>query len=104
MELRFDLFLWFKGAIFLDAGNIWTLRKDPDRIGAQIHNKFYQDIAINTGLGLRLDVDFFILRFDFGLPLRNPYTDELGSHNYFQKNAKIKWGDFNPNIAIGYPF
>lgn len=104
-ELRFPLFLWLKGAIFLDGGNIWTLGKDPDRVGSELRWDSYKNIALGTGLGFRMDLDYFVLRIDFGLPLRRPYADANGG-GYWVKNAftKIQFGDFNPNLAVGYPF
>ncbi len=104
-ELRFPMFLWFKGAVFVDAGNIWTLRKDPDRVGSELQWDSYKNIAIGTGLGLRADLDYFVFRLDFGLPIRRPYPDASG-RGYWVKNAisKIQLADFNPNLAVGYPF
>lgn len=104
-ELRFPLFLWLKGAIFLDAGNVWTLRKDDARPGAQLRWDSYKNIAIGTGLGARVDLDYFVLRLDFGLPLRNPYVYPNGD-GYWVRNlfSKMQPKDFNPNLAVGFPF
>ncbi len=104
-ELRFPLFLWFKGAVFVDGGNIWTLRKDPDRLGSQLNWNSYKNIAIGTGFGIRMDVDYFILRLDFGLPLRRPYSDADGKGYWVRKLISgMKPSSFNPNLAVGYPF
>jgi outer membrane protein insertion porin family len=100
-ELRFNLVYWFKGAIFLDAGNIWTLKTDERGQEARLSPKFIQQMAVGTGFGLRADFDYFIFRFDAGLKVRNPYPDTDGSH-FVLKNISRK--SFNPNIAIGYPF
>ena len=104
-ELRFPLFLWLKGAVFMDGGNVWTLKKDPDRPGSELRWDSYKNIAIGTGLGLRMDLDYFVLRIDFGLPLRRPYTDANGG-SYWVRNlfSKMQLRDFNPNLAVGYPF
>lgn len=104
-ELRFPLFLWLKGAIFIDGGNIWTLKFDETRLGSQLRWDSYKNIAIGTGLGLRMDLDYFVLRLDIGLPLRRPYADADGG-GYWVKNSisKIQFDDFNPNLAVGYPF
>jgi outer membrane translocation and assembly module TamA len=101
-ELRFPLFLWFKGAVFVDGGNIWTLRNDETRPGSQLSLGSYKNIAIGTGLGLRMDVDYFVLRLDFGVPLRRPYADANGK-GYWVKNL-LSRPVFNPNLAVGYPF
>ncbi|MFN0212710.1 MAG: BamA/TamA family outer membrane protein [Saprospiraceae bacterium] len=104
-ELRFPLFLWLKGAVFVDGGNIWTLRKDPDRVDSELRWDSYKNIAIGTGLGLRMDLDYFVLRMDFGLPLRRPYLYP-GNNSYWVKSliSKLQARDFNPSLAVGYPF
>jgi outer membrane protein assembly factor BamA len=62
-----------KAAVFLDAGNIWTLRQEDSRPGGAFHlNQFYRQLAAGTGLGLRYDFSYFILRTDFGIPLHDP--------------------------------
>ncbi|MBK9390888.1 MAG: BamA/TamA family outer membrane protein [Bacteroidetes bacterium] len=72
-EYRFKLFWILEGALFLDAGNIWNYREDPDRPGSQFQLKnFYKDIAVGTGAGLRFDFSFFLGRIDFGMKLRDP--------------------------------
>lgn len=103
-ELRFPLFLWFKGAIFLDGGNIWTLRKDIARPGSELQWNSYRNIAIGTGFGLRTDLDYFVLRLDFGLPLRRPYADTAGRYWVPNLISRFQLGDFNPNLSVGYPF
>lgn len=104
-ELRFPLILWLKGAVFIDGGNIWTLKKDPDRIGSELRWDSYKNIAIGTGFGFRMDLDYFVVRLDFGLPLRRPYPDADGKGYWIRDlipNLKAK--SFNPNLAVGYPF
>ncbi|MDA3820581.1 MAG: BamA/TamA family outer membrane protein [Candidatus Delongbacteria bacterium] len=102
-EYRFDLIAFIEGALFLDAGNIWALDPSDNREGAMFHPAtFYKEIALGTGLGLRFDFSFFILRFDFGVPLYDPAfpLNErwLGTFREFQIN------DFTLNFGIGYPF
>jgi outer membrane protein insertion porin family len=115
VEYRFDLLRLFdgtinlKGATFLDAGNIWMLKKDADRPGSNFQlSSFYHDIAIGTGAGLRLDFSFFLIRLDWGIPIKIPYYTgnkngwylsewQLGDGEWRRHN--IIW-----NIAIGYPF
>ena len=102
MEYRFDVFWRIEGAFFLDAGNIWTLRKD-ERDGGQFTSKFYDQIAVGTGAGMRFDADYFKVVLDIGLKVRNPYPDEKGSHLVLGKGLSnrelINW-----NFAINYPF
>jgi outer membrane protein assembly factor BamA len=101
IELRFKMFWKFEGALFIDAGNIWSVNKDENRADAKFQfNTFYQQIAIGTGIGLRLNFSFFILRFDVGLKVRDP--SKL-PYPYVINNSH--WASLiNPTIGIGYPF
>lgn len=102
-ELRFPLFWWLKGAVFVDGGNIWTLRPDPQRPNAQLRWDSYKNIALGTGFGLRFDFDYFVFRFDWGLKLRRPFQTETQKHWVDWSGAK--WRDIsNFNLAVGYPF
>ena len=106
LEYRFDIIKALKGAVFVDAGNIWLARVDPHRPGGEFDSKtFLNQLAVGTGLGLRLDFSFFVLRFDLAFPLRKPYLDDpwvmddidFGSSAWRRENLIF-------NIAIGYPF
>ncbi len=81
VEWRFHILWYLKGAVFVDAGNIWSLNKNDEREGAGIGkvSDLWNELAVNTGLGFRLDVDYFILRFDLGYRVLNPYRDEIGN-------------------------
>ncbi|PXY38791.1 hypothetical protein DMB65_21190 [Flavobacterium cheongpyeongense] len=106
-EYRAKLFSIVRGAVFLDAGNIWLLHADPNKPGAEISKNFMKQIAVGAGVGLRFDVSFFILRTDLAIPLRNPSLPDgqrwvidgvnLGSGSWRKDNLIL-------NIAIGYPF
>jgi len=102
LEYRFDMSKLLKGALFLETGNIWLVNEDVNRPGAKfdIHS-FYNQLAVGTGFGLRFDFTFFVLRADFGIPLRTPYTTE-GKNWLFGTNKILSDGLFN--LAIGYPF
>ncbi len=77
VEYRFSLSEVVKGALFLDAGNVWLLNKDENRPDAEFHfNTFTNQLAVGTGFGLRFDFSFFILRIDLGFPLRNAYATD----------------------------
>ena len=78
LEYRASLFWKFGGALFIDAGNIWTLRDYEDQPGGQFKiSEFWQQIAVSYGLGLRLNFDYFVVRFDMGMKAVNPaYGDE----------------------------
>jgi outer membrane protein assembly factor BamA len=103
LEYRFDLFKALKGAVFLDAGNIWAISSTDERPGAVFKpGTFYKEIAVGTGFGLRADLSYFIGRLDLGIKLRDPGTPDgpkwlIGYRNY-------TWKDFVLNFGIGYPF
>lgn len=96
-ELRFPIFWYLKGAIFLDAGNVWDFEKSTYGDQAVLKWNFYKQIALGTGVGIRADFDFFQIRFDAGLKLNDP-------GKWVFNPFKMRLSDFNPNIAIGYPF
>lgn len=106
-ELRFDLISIVKGAIFADAGNIWLMHDNPLKPGAVFSSDFYKEIAVGTGLGLRMDLSFFVIRLDVAFPLRKPYLPE-GERWVFDRIdfSSPDWRKENLvfNIAIGYPF
>jgi outer membrane protein insertion porin family len=108
IEYRFNIIRAFKGALFVDAGNIWLRAEDPERPGSAFDfNTFIDQLALGTGAGVRLDLSFFVLRFDTAFPLRKPSLPEgnrwVTSEENFGSGAW--WGDnIVFNIAIGYPF
>jgi hypothetical protein len=100
LEYRFTIAGSLKGALFMDAGNIWLYKEDPSRPNGEFHfDTFLKEIAISSGWGLRWDFDFLVARLDFAYTLRTPYLP-----------AGERWATdinfWNPaiNIAIGYPF
>jgi outer membrane protein assembly factor BamA len=99
-EFRFDIYKWLKGALFMDAGNVWSLRKDTRINGNFAINRFWKEFAVDVGAGIRLDFNFFVIRFDYGFPLRDPRKAD-GNRWLFQ-NAQFRKGQFQ--LAIGYPF
>ena len=106
-EIRQKLVSILYGAVFLDAGNVWTLRTDSSRIGSRFTSKFLNDFAVGGGIGLRVDVKFFVLRVDLATPLRKPYITEGSKWTFNDFNiGNSDWRKNNLilNIAIGYPF
>jgi outer membrane protein assembly factor BamA len=102
LEFRFDMSKLMKGALFIETGNIWLTNDDPNRPGAKFYGStFYDQLAVSSGFGLRFDFTFFVLRADFGIPLRNPYKTE--GKNWILGTEKILSGTLF-NLAIGYPF
>ncbi len=103
-ELRFDLFWVFKGAFFIDAGNIWSLESD-DRTEAKFRiRRFLDQIAVGSGLGLRMDFGFFVLRTDFGTKVRLPYISPNTGTHYPYNNPRELFRDIQLNLALDYPF
>lgn len=105
MNLEYRTFLGWKlhGAVFVDAGNIWTLRNYAEQPGGQFRfNSFYRQIALAYGLGLRLNFDYFILRFDLGMKAVNPaYETSREHYPLLYPNFKR---DFAFHFAVGLPF
>jgi outer membrane protein assembly factor BamA len=101
IEYRFNIYRWFKGAIFADAGNIWLVNPDKDRPKSNFDfSRFYKEIALGMGVGLRLDFNFFVIRLDVATPVHDPSFEE-GNRWAIER---FKTSDINFNIGIGYPF
>jgi outer membrane protein assembly factor BamA len=104
VEYRFKLFWILEGAVFIDAGNIWTIKEDPDRPGAVFKfDKFYDDMAIGTGLGMRFDLNFVLLRADVGIKVRDPALQIDPKWIRLGRPYNIR-EDFTFMVGIGYPF
>lgn len=122
LEYRFEILWQMKGALFLDAGNIWTFREDPDRCGSQfllsgvergdgcINDPFYKQIAVGGGFGLRFDFSYFIFRLDMGVKLRNSFPrfrDANGmasERSYWESLQGFGLSRVAFNFGLGYPF
>ena len=108
-EYRPKLFSIVRGALFVDAGNIWLLNEDEegDRPGAKFSKNFMKELAVGTGAGVRIDASILVLRLDLAFPLRKPWLPEgerwvfdeidFGSKAWRKENLVF-------NLAIGYPF
>ncbi len=102
-EYRTHLFWKFNGAFFIDGGNIWTLRDYRDQPGGQFKvDEFYKQIAVAYGLGVRLNFDYFILRFDMGMKAIDPAYDTSREH-YPVTHPNLS-RDFSFHFAVGMPF
>lgn len=107
-EYRRKLFGYFDGAFFVDAGNTWTFAVDPSREGSDFKfDRFYKELAVGTGLGLRMDFEFLVLRLDMGIKAYDPAREE-GDRFILDKlsfeNPLGERGQQVFNIGIGYPF
>ena len=107
-EYRFSFTRLLKGAFFLDAGNVWLKNDDPERPGASFSfDRFYREIALGSGFGLRIDADFVVLRLDLAWAVYNPNLPEgdrwvIDGFNPFDRSWRKE--NILLNIAIGYPF
>ena len=108
IEYRFPIYGYLKGAVFIDAGNIWLVNEDDKRPGGKFDSKtFYKEFAVGSGFGIRLDFSFVVVRFDLAFPLRKPSLPE-GERWVFNKvqlgDASWRKNNIILNIAIGLPF
>ncbi len=106
VEFRHPLYSLLKGAAFVDAGNIWLWNENPAIPGGKFSGSWKQEIGLGVGYGIRLDIQFLIIRLDASIPLRFPY--EVGGTHWQQDYAfgQKDWRKDNLiwNFAIGYPF
>ncbi|WPR75566.1 BamA/TamA family outer membrane protein [Algoriphagus sp. NG3] len=106
IEYRFPIVSLLKGALFMDAGNIWLMNDNEALPGGKFTKSWWNELAVGTGVGLRIDIQFFVIRFDLATPVRVPYLEEgerwgntfdIGSKTWRRENLIF-------NFAIGYPF
>lgn len=102
IEYRFTIYERFKGALFLDGGNVWLLKKEEQRPGGEFRLKTLpKEIALGTGFGVRYDFSYIIIRADLGIPIHAPYS--TGKSGYYNITGSF-WKGLVLNLAIGYPF
>ena len=105
IEYRFPIFSMFNGAVFSDVGNIWTFdrkissSKEIDKRGVFKFNNFYKHLALDFGVGLRLDLNFALIRLDLGFKTYNPATSK-----WIGPNRWLRRGNYEFSFGIGYPF
>ncbi len=101
IEYRFKFYGFWHGAFFLDAGNVWFVRQNEQFPGGEFRfSELHNDIAIGGGLGVRMDFNFFILRVDAAVPMKDPA--QIASKQWISSWPAFR--DFNFNLGIGYPF
>jgi len=101
IEYRFGIYKFWKAALFTDIGNVWFLRENKDFPGGNFKaNQFFRSLAVGSGIGLRLDFSFFIVRFDLAVPVKDPSKET--NNQWISTLPSFK--DFNFNLGIGYPF
>ncbi len=98
-EYRFPVTSIFKGALFVDAGNVWAQKPNPDSelYGSKDFKfgRFYKELAVSPGVGFRLDFDFFLFRVDLGIPVKQAYNPNIW---------KLEPNKTQVNFGVGYPF
>ena len=100
-EYRFPIFSYFKGAFFVDAGNVWLLKEDEARPGGKLKFKnFFKELAVGTGAGIRFDMEMLVVRADLGIGIHLPY--ETSRKGYY--NIPLFKDGLAFHLAIGYPF
>lgn len=97
IEYRFPIYSYFKGAFFVDAGNVWLRNENTSLSGGKFSSNFINELAIGAGVGLRIDIQSFVLRFDWAAPLHSPSLNQTSSYSFDASNGIL-------NFAIGYPF
>ena len=101
LEYRARLFWVFEGALFIDAGNIWTIKPYENQPRGEFRfDSFYKQLAVGYGVGLRMDFNYFLLRLDLGMKAHNPAHD---AEHWPLLHPRWK-RDSNFNFAVGYPF
>lgn len=101
-ELRFPIHGSVNGALFIDAGNVWNYHANELLPNGEFHfNTFYDQIAVDAGIGTRLDFKIAVLRIDLALPIRYPYPNQEGKHWRFDEDSLM---DLQWVFNIGYPF
>ncbi|GEO22308.1 membrane protein [Cyclobacterium qasimii] len=106
LEFRFPIVPYLKGAAFVDTGNVWLVNENEALPGGKFGKDWYRELAVGAGIGLRVDIEFFVIRFDLATPLRSPFLPE---GERWAKEFKIGDSDWRSdnlvfNFAIGYPF
>jgi outer membrane protein assembly factor BamA len=117
IEYRFKMFKMLNGALFIDGGNVWLRQKNASKPGAEFElDRFYKEIAIGSGAGLRADFNFFVLRLDMGIKIRDPQFaeenrwvagrlfDPAWKKEYRESHNGRKYNFLVFNIGINYPF
>ncbi|MEJ7664215.1 MAG: BamA/TamA family outer membrane protein [Hymenobacter sp.] len=102
VEYRFPVYSFIKGALFTDFGNVWNLQPEAKRPGADFRfDSFYQQFAVGSGLGIRMDFTFLILRFDIATKVYDPTDDEPW---LIRRALRQTRNQTVVNVGLGYPF
>ncbi len=97
VEYRFPVYSFLNGAFFFDAGNVWLFDENETLPGGKFTSSFTKELAMGTGFGLRLDIQGFVIRLDWGIPIHTPRIENNQEYTFDIPNGIL-------NFAIGYPF
>lgn len=97
LEYRFPIYSFLKGALFADAGNVWLTKENTALPGGKFSSNFLEELGAGFGMGLRVDIQNFVIRFDFATPLNKPYLPK-------GQRMNVDLSEILFNFAIGYPF
>ena len=101
IEYRFDMFWKVAGAVFVDAGNVWTLNKEgSDELSAFRWNNLGESIAANWGVGARLNLGFLLLRVDMGMKIHDPAREQ----KWVSPGKWLNRDNYALHFGVGYPF
>ncbi len=105
LEYRFDMFWKVEGAAFVDAGNVWTIETQKDLLayddGSALRwNRFGRSLAADWGMGVRLNLDFILLRLDLGMKVHDPSREDP----WIRPGQWLKRDNFAVHFGVGYPF
>jgi len=106
LELRFPFNKYLKGAFFADAGNVWLYNDNEALPGGKFSNQWLKELGMGVGYGMRIDIQFFVLRFDLAIPIRKPWLpeDQRWLDSFDVGNGEWRRENMVFNFAIGYPF
>jgi outer membrane protein insertion porin family len=106
VEYRFPISKYLKGAVFADAGNVWLFNDNEALPGGKFSNQWAKELGVGSGIGLRIDIQLFVLRFDLAVPIRKPWLpeDERWLDRFLIFDRDWRSDNLVLNFAIGYPF
>lgn len=106
LEYRFPIVSLLKGALFADAGNIWLAKENEAIPGGRFSQDWVKELGVGVGVGLRVDIQFFVVRLDLATPIRQPHLpeNERWGNSFDFKDKTWRRENLVFNFAIGYPF
>lgn len=106
LEYRFPIVSIVKGGLFADAGNIWLAKENSALPGGKFSSDWFKELGVGVGFGLRVDIQFFVIRLDLATPIRKPHLpeNERWGNSFDFRDKTWRRENLVFNFAIGYPF